>query len=393
MSEAKSDDGAETGRVRPPGRAVPSAATPSAPPSGPASGAPASTAKAGKSAANGAATAAKKRVEPAPLSPGMSFEKDLRQAEFELAELEELAKTTHLDLSEELARKRAHVDQLLHDTYANLDAWNRVNVARHQDRPVAADYIAGFDESFELHGDKVFGDDRAIYTGFARIEQQRFMVIAHRKGRTTKERLECNFGCAHPEGYRKALRKMRLAEKLRLPIVCMINTPGAYPGIGAEERGQAAAIAENILAMFDLRTPILVLVIGEGGSGGALGIGIGDRVLMMEHSYYSVISPEGCAAILWKDGTRTADAAAALKLTAPDLIELKLIDGVVEEPAGGAHRDPAATVARVRARIAEELRALLERPLETLLAERRRRYRFAGAIPGRFPAPEGAGSY
>jgi acetyl-CoA carboxylase carboxyl transferase subunit alpha len=209
--------------------------------------------------------------------------------------------------------------------------------------------------------------------------------VAHRKGRTTKERLQYNFGCAHPEGYRKALRKMRLAEKLKLPIVCLINTPGAYPGIGAEERGQAAAIAENILGMFSLRTPVVVAVIGEGGSGGALGIGVGDRVLMMEHSYYSVISPEGCAAILWKDGERTPDAAEALKLTAPDLLELGLIDGVVPEPMGGAHRAPLVAMSELRKHVLQALDELAAIPLERLVAERRERYRRIAEVPGRFP--------
>src|SRR6185436_16483730 len=209
----------------------------------------------------------------------------------------------------------------------------------HDKRPTALDFIDKMlDEFVELHGDKVYGDDKAIVTGLARVGERRFLLVAHRKGRTTKERMAYNFGCAHPEGYRKALRKMRLAEKMHLPIVCLINTPGAYPGIGAEERGQATAIAENILAMFQLRVPILVIVIGEGGSGGALGIGVGDRVLMLQYADYSVISPAGCAAILWQDAERTADAAAYLKLTSEDLLRLKVIDGVIPEPPGVAHR-------------------------------------------------------
>ena len=204
-------------------------------------------------------------------------------------------------------------------------------MARHPDRPVASDYISHVLEDFvELHGDKAFGDDSAIVTGFATLRGRRFLLVGHRKGRTTKERLECNFGCAHPEGYRKALRKMQLAERLGLPIVTMINTPGAYPGIGAEERGQAAAIARNILEMFAIEVPIISLVIGEGGSGGALGIGVGDRVGMMENSYYSVISPEGCAAILWKSGEKAPEAAEALKLTSKDLLRLGLVDEVID---------------------------------------------------------------
>jgi acetyl-CoA carboxylase carboxyl transferase subunit alpha len=317
---------------------------------------------------------------------GMAFERPIREIEAQLAELEALALRTNLDLSEELEALRQKLSESIRTTYADLSAWERVNVARHVERPAASDYIEKIlDDFIELSGDKVFGEDRAIVTGLARIEDRRFVLIAHRKGRTTKERVAYNFGCAHPEGYRKALRKMKLAEKLNLPIVTLINTPGAYPGIGAEERGQATAIAENILAMLSLRVPILVIVIGEGGSGGALGIGVGDRVWMMEYAYYSVISPEGCAAILWKNGERTPDAAEALKLTAPDLIKLKLIDGVVAEPQGGAHRAPTVAMAQVRKTILDELAALSTIPTDELLARRRRKFRYAGEIPGRFP--------
>jgi len=213
----------------------------------------------------------------------------------------------------------------------------------------------------------------------------RFLLVGHRKGKTVKERLACNFGCAHPEGYRKALRKMRLAEKLGLPIVCLINTPGAYPGIGAEERGQAMAIAENILAMMTLRVPIIVVVIGEGGSGGALGIGVGDRVLMLEHAYYSVISPEGCAAILWKDGERSPEAAEALRLTSKDLIELAVIDEVIREPLGGAHRAPSVAMNEVRRVLLRHLRELSQFTTEDLLLRRRKKYRRIAEVPGRFP--------
>ena len=318
--------------------------------------------------------------------PGMAFERPIRELEDQLAELEELSKRTNLDISGEVAALRQRLAAEIASAYADLTPWERVNVARHQERPTASDYIEkSFDESFELHGDKVFGEDRAIVTSLARIGEQRFLLVANRKGRSTKERMLYNFGCAHPEGYRKALRKMKLAEKLRLPIVSLINTPGAYPGIGAEERGQATAIAENILGMFSIRTPILAIVIGEGGSGGALGIGVGDRVLMLEYSYYSVISPEGCAAILWKDAERTPDAATALRLTAPDLLELKLIDGIIPEPEGGAHRNRPGAMAELRATVQRELEALGKIPLDELLARRRQKYRRAGEIPGRFP--------
>jgi acetyl-CoA carboxylase carboxyl transferase subunit alpha len=321
-----------------------------------------------------------------PEGGGLSFEKPIQALEAQLQELEEISQRSNFDISSEIEALRKRIQQALETTYADLKPWDRVTVARHSDRPVASDYITTIlDDFIELHGDRVFGDDHAMVTGLARIDETPFMLVAHRKGRTTKERLACNFGCAHPEGYRKALRKMRLAEKLRLPIVSLINTPGAYPGIGAEERGQAMAIAENILQMFTLRTPILVIVIGEGGSGGALGIGVGDRVLMMEYSYYSVISPEGCAAILWKDGERTPDAAEALKLTAPDLIELGLIDGVIPEPVGGAHRDRETAMAAVREVILRELAQLASIPIPELLRRRRHKFRHAGEIEGRFP--------
>ena len=316
----------------------------------------------------------------------MAFERPIKEIEAQLSELEAISLRTNLDISGEIEALRKRLSEAIEQTYAELTPWERVNVARHVDRPQASDYVEKvLDDFLELHGDKCFGDDRAILTGLARIAERRFLLIAHRKGRTTKERMAFNFGCAHPEGYRKALRKMRLAEKLGPPIVTMINTPGAYPGIGAEERGQATAIAENILAMFSLRVPILVIVIGEGGSGGALGIGVGDRVFMMEYSYYSVISPEGCAAILWKDGERAPDAAEALKLTAPDLEKLGLIDGVIPEPQGGAHRAPMVAMAQVKKTICEQLDELERIPVERLLAERRAKYRHVGEIPGRFP--------
>lgn len=320
----------------------------------------------------------------------MNFEADIQELESQLTELKELSERTKLDLREEIATLTERLQEAIQATYSELGAWDRVAVARHPERPVASDYVSNvMDEFVELHGDKVFGNDEAMMTGLARIGETRFMLIAHRKGRTTKERLACNFGCAHPEGYRKALRKMKLAEKLGLPIVTMINTPGAYPGIGAEERGQAEAIAENIIEMFGLKVPVLVIVIGEGGSGGALGIGIGDRVLMMEFAYYSVISPEGCAAILWKDGARTPDAAEALKLTAGDLIGLGLVDGVIPEPVGGAHRDREKTMATVRDTIVRELTELSALSTEEMLEERMRKFRNAGEIEGRFPVVPG----
>ena len=334
----------------------------------------------------------KDRSKPKPESatPGMAFERPIQELEAQLVELEALSLRTKLDISSEIEAVHKKLRATIETTYQDLSAWETVNVARHAERPVARDYIDHMlDEFVELHGDKAFGDDKAMVTGLATLEGRRFMLIGHRKGRTTKERLACNFGCAHPEGYRKALRKMRLAERLKLPIVCMINTPGAYPGIGAEERGQAQAIAENILAMMSIETPILVIVIGEGGSGGALGIGVGDRVLMMEYAYYSVISPEGCAAILWKDGERTPDAAEALKLTSRDLQRLELIDAVIAEPPGGAHRAPTVAMDEVKRTILRELDALAGRDVEQLVRERRTKFRRLGLIADRFPTSVG----
>jgi acetyl-CoA carboxylase carboxyl transferase subunit alpha len=333
----------------------------------------------------------KPRTPPDAASGGMAFERPIQEIEARLSELEELSQTTELDLTAEIEALRGKLEVELSRTYSQLGAWETVNVARHPGRPVAGDYVTAlFEDFFELHGDRAFGDDRAMVTGLATLDGRRILLVGHRKGRTTKERLACNFGCAHPEGYRKALRKMRLAQKLGLPIVCLVNTPGAYPGIGAEERGQAMAIAENIYGMLELRVPIVVVVIGEGGSGGALGIGVGDRVFQMQHAYYSVISPEGCAAILWKDGERSPDAAEALKLTAPDLEGLGVIDGVIEEPLGGAHRDPAAAMESVKQAVLGALDELEQVDPDELVAQRREKYRRIAEIPGRFPVVEAA---
>ena len=313
----------------------------------------------------------------------LAFERPLLELEQKIQELRKLATGTHLELAGEIQGLEERLRRQTADVYAQLSPWERVNVARHADRPLTSDYVQMMlDDFVELHGDRVFGDDRAIVTGLASMQGQRFLLIGHRKGKTVKDRLACNFGCAHPEGYRKALQKMRLAEKLRLPIVTFINTPGAYPGIGAEERGQAAAIARNILEMFDLEVPVICIVIGEGGSGGALGIGVGDRVGMLENAYYSVISPEGCAAILWKSGDKAPEAAESLKLTSKDLLRLGLVDRVIEEPLGGAHRDPRGTVERVKAQVLEWLAELTAMPTETLLARRYEKFRRMGTPVG-----------
>ena len=272
---------------------------------------------------------------------GLPFERPIVELELKIGELKSLSESTGMNLNGELKPLRQKLERMTREIYAGLAPYDIVQVARHPLRPQTSDYIGGMlDEYIELHGDRHFSDDRAITTGFARIGERRFLLIGHRKGKETKENIACNWGCAHPEGYRKALAKMRLAEKFKLPIVTLINTPGAYPGVGAEERGQAWAIAENIMVMSRLKVPIICVVIGEGGSGGALGIGVGDRVLMLEHAYYSVISPEGCAAILWKDGERASDAAAALRLTSNHLLKFKIVDEVIPEPVGGAHREP-----------------------------------------------------
>ena len=313
------------------------------------------------------------------MKDGLAFERPLVDLEQKIQELKRLAVNTHLDLNGEVVALEDRLRRQTAQVYHDLSAWERVNVARHADRPLTSDYIQlMLDDFTELHGDRLFGDDRAIVTGLATMQGVRFMLVGHRKGKTVKDRLACNFGCAHPEGYRKALAKMRLAEKLHLPIVTFINTPGAYPGIGAEERGQAGAIARNILEMFSIGVPIVCIVIGEGGSGGALGIGVGDRVGMLENAYYSVISPEGCAAILWKSGEKAPEAAEALNLTGKDLLRLGLVNKVIEEPLGGAHRDVAATIKAVATQVKEWLDELGSLSREELLDQRYEKFRHMG---------------
>jgi len=270
----------------------------------------------------------------------LEFEKPIVNLERQLSELRDRAADSDIDMSSEMKRIEDKLRKTKTEIYRNLSAWQRVQIARHIQRPFMLDYVEhSFDDFLEIHGDRHFGDDEAMPGGFAYLEGRKVMVIGHQKGRDTKENLRRNFGSAHPEGYRKALRLMKMAEKFRIPIVTLIDTPGAYPGIGAEERNIAEAIAFNLREMMSLAVPVVAVVIGEGGSGGALGIGIADRVLMMENAYYSVISPEGCAAILWKDRKYATEAADALKLSANDLRELGIIDEVIPEPMGGAHHD------------------------------------------------------
>jgi acetyl-CoA carboxylase carboxyl transferase subunit alpha len=312
----------------------------------------------------------------------LPFEKDIYEMEDLLAKLEASA-NGQLGSSDEVRRIRRELNNLIRKIYSNLTAWDTVLVARHRGRPQTLDYIdLIFDEFVELHGDRAIGDDRALRTGFARLGDHRVMLIGHQKGHTLKEQGECLYGCAHPEGYRKALNKMRLAAKFRLPIVCLIDTPGAYPGIGAEERGQAQLIATNLLEMSRLPTPIVCVVIGEGGSGGALGIGIGDRVSMLEFGYYSVISPEGCAGILWKEANEETRplAAAALKLTARDLFRLRVIDDIVPEPLGGAHRDHREMATILKAYLLRYLRDLRNTPTDELLEQRYQKFRRMGVF-------------
>lgn len=308
----------------------------------------------------------------------LAFEQPIFQLDEQIGQLEATEPKT-AELRDQIRALRREQADITRKVYSRLDPWDTVQVARHPDRPMFTDYVELlFDEFVELHGDKFFGDDRALRTGFAKLDRYKILVVGHHKGKTLKERNECYFGCAHPEGYRKAMAKMQLAAKYRLPILCLIDTPGAYPGIGAEERGQAQVIAQSMLEMSRLRTPIICVVIGEGGSGGALGIGVGDRVAVLQFAYYSVISPEGCAGILWKSHSFAADAARALKLTSGYLRQLGAVDDVIEEPLGGAHRDHHQMAARLKMYLLKTLRELVEMPADELLAARYEKFRLMG---------------
>lgn len=305
----------------------------------------------------------------------LEFEKPIVELERKIEDLRAFANKENLEFSDELKKLEGKAEKLRQEVYSNLTPWQRVQLARHPRRPYLLDYVPLlFTDFVELHGDRNFADDHAIVGGVARFEGRPVMVIGHQKGRTTKEKMARNFGMPHPEGYRKALRLMQLAGKFGAPILSFIDTPGAFPGIGAEERGQSEAIARNLREMSRLPVPILVLVIGEGGSGGALAIAVGDRVLILENSVYSVISPEGCAAILWKDQTRAPEAAEAMKMTAEDLAALRVVDGVIPEPLGGAHRNPAAMAEILRPELREHLSALSAKSPDTLLQERLDKY-------------------
>lgn len=312
---------------------------------------------------------------------GMDFEKPIVELEKKIQELRNFISDKKIDLSSELKRLEEKLESLKKDTYSSLTAWQRVKIARHPQRPYTLDYIAMIMTDFiELHGDRAFADDQAMVCGLAKIDNHKIMVIGHQKGRGTKDNIKRNFGCAHPEGYRKALRLMQTAERFGLPIVILIDTPGAYPGIGAEERGQAQAIALNLKEMIAVAVPIVAIVIGEGGSGGALGVGIADKVCVLENAYYSVISPEGCAAILWKDGSRATEACEVLRLTAPDLLKMGIIDEIIPEPLGGAHRDPEKMAQTLKSAVKKNLKELSAFNKEELLKSRYRKFRSIGRI-------------
>jgi acetyl-CoA carboxylase carboxyl transferase subunit alpha len=314
----------------------------------------------------------------------LEFEKPIAELEREVEKLRAKSASQDIDMSGDIASMESKLAETRQRIYENLTPWQRVQIARHTQRPFMLDYIAhAFTDFCELHGDRRIGDDHAMPGGFARIGGRRVVVIGHQKGRNTKDNLMRNFGSAHPEGYRKAMRLMKLAEKFGLPVVTLIDTPGAYPGIGAEERNIAEAIGYNLREMMLLKVPVIAIVIGEGGSGGALGIGVADRVLMLENAYYSVISPEGCAAILWKHRKHAPEAAEAMKLAAPDLLKLGLVDGVIAEPVGGAHHDHAATSAALRDAILAQLDELGKLSTGELLDARYAKFRAFGDWEGK----------
>jgi acetyl-CoA carboxylase carboxyl transferase subunit alpha len=301
----------------------------------------------------------------------LDFEKPVVELEDKIMEMREYALSTGVELEDDIKRLEKKAEQLRKEIYSKLNRYQRVQLARHPMRPYTLDYIGKICSYFEeLHGDRFFADDSAIVSGIARIDDYSVVIIGHQKGRDTKAKMFRNFGMPNPEGYRKAMRIMNMAAKFNKPIITLIDTPGAYPGIGAEERGQAEAIAHNLFEMSHLPVPIINVIIGEGASGGALGIGIGDRILMMENAWYSVISPEGCAAILWRDAAKAEEAAEAMKVTAPDLVDLKIIDELINEPEGGAHYKPDEAAAIVKETILRHLKELLQIPVDELIDQR-----------------------
>src|SRR5947209_2224181 len=309
----------------------------------------------------------------------LDFEKPIFELERRLQELKGHSREHDVDLGWEVETIETKLRDTRRQVYGNLSAWQRVQIARHVQRPFALDYVErGFTGWSELHGDRLFADDKAMPSGLAMLDSQRCVVITHQKGRNTKENVMRNFGCAHPEGYRKALRLMRLAEKFNMPVISLIDTPGAFPGIGSEERHISEAIAVNLREMMKLRVPVIAAVIGEGGSGGALGIGVADHVLILENAYYSVISPEACSAILWRDRKHAPEAAEALKLTAHDLLKLHVVDEIVDEPEGGAHRDYETAAFNLGSALRRNLARLLQAPIDQLLETRYKKFRGLG---------------
>jgi len=311
----------------------------------------------------------------------LDFEKSIYDLEAKISELKDFGADNggKVSLDSEVKKLEQKLVQMREEVYGNLSIWQRVLIARHPDRPYTLDYIRMITTNFvELHGDRLFWDDLAMVAGFATIGDQRVMIMGQQKGRDTNENVKRNFGCAHPEGYRKAMRLMEMASKFGLPIVILIDTPGAYPGIGAEERGQAQAIAENLRDMMRIETPIIATIIGEGGSGGALGIGVADRVMILEHAYYSVISPEGCASILWRNSVKAPEAAEALKVTGENLVRFGIVDEVVKEPLGGAHHDPEFVAENLKTAILNHIKELLPVETETLRQNRYEKYRQIG---------------
>ncbi|HED11649.1 MAG TPA: acetyl-CoA carboxylase carboxyltransferase subunit alpha [Caldithrix abyssi] len=311
----------------------------------------------------------------------LEFEKPVHELEEKIKEMHAYAEKTGMDLSDDIKRLEEKAAELRKEIYNNLSRWQRVQLARHPKRPYSLDYISRMTSYFdELFGDRRFADDHAIVSGMARLDKYSVVIIGQQKGRDTKSNLHRNFGMPNPEGYRKALRVMELAAKFNKPVITLIDTPGAYPGLGAEERGQAEAIARNLFEMARLPVPIITVVIGEGASGGALGIGVGDRILMLENAWYSVISPEGCAAILWRDAAKAPQAAEAMKVTAPDLVKLKIVDEVIAEPEGGAHNDPDLAAQAVKKAIVSHLKELLKLPTDKLIEQRLEKYSSMGAF-------------
>ena len=305
----------------------------------------------------------------------LDFEKPIVELERKIVEMKAYAENENVELGDEIGRLENRLHKLMNETYSKLTRWQRYQLAKHQERPYTLDYIERlFSDFVELHGDRLFGDDPALVAGLANLDGKPVMVMGQQKGRTTKEKLYRNFGMMNPEGYRKAIRLMKMAVKFNRPVIVFVDTPGAYPGLGAEERGQGEAIARNLFEMTRLTVPIVIVIIGEGASGGALGIGLGDRILMMENAWYSVISPEGCAAILWRDSGRASQAAEVLKLAAPDLLELKVIDEIVPEPLGGAHRNVDEAAKVIKERIVKHLGELSAIPREELVEKRIEKY-------------------